>query len=108
MGWRASALGKVGELIQVPEGRPTSPETRFININNVDTATGRHVELVRENIGKRNPKATKLPAARIGHVPESIKGRRVRVVEDGPTLTHEILTASTATRKSLPRKVTKK
>ncbi len=79
-------------------------------ISQVDMTAAHDVEFVRENIRKRNPKATILETAcRVCvTVPESIKGRRVLVVEDGPTLTHEILTAFTARRKSLPRKVTKK
>lgn len=32
-------------------------------INQVDTATDPHIELVRENIRKRNPKATTLETA---------------------------------------------
>jgi predicted GTPase len=79
-------------------------------IHQVDTAAADKVEFVRGNIRKRNPKATILETACrvLNTAPESIKGRRVQVVEDGPTLTHEILTAFTASRKRLPSKVTKK
>ena len=78
-------------------------------ISQVDTAAAHEVKFVRENIRKSNPKATILEAfCRVNvTVPESVKGRRVLVVEDGP-LTYEILTAFTARRKPLPSKVTKK
>jgi len=59
-------------------------------INKVDTAAPQDVEVVRENIRKSNPKAKVLETAcRVSAAtPELIKGRRVLVVEDGPTLTH--------------------
>ena len=113
------ALTTVQELDSWISGHPRSSwdgrdgrrsRTRFININNVDMAAACKVKFIRESIRKSNPKATILETAcRVSvTVPESIKGRRVRVVEDGPTLIHEILTAFTARRISLPRKVTKK
>jgi predicted GTPase len=59
-------------------------------INKVDTADPRNVDLVRQNVHQNNPKATIIEAACKVSVaaPEQIKGRRVLVVEDGPTLTH--------------------
>ena len=59
-------------------------------INKVDTASPQDVEVVRENIRKSNPTAKVLETAcRVSAAnPELIKGRRVLVVEDGPTLTH--------------------
>jgi predicted GTPase len=59
-------------------------------INKVDTASPRDIETVRENIRNTNPKAKIIETAcRVSvTAPESIKGRRVLVVEDGPTLTH--------------------
>jgi predicted GTPase len=63
---------------------------QVIVINKVDTAAAHDVEVVRENIRRNNPRATVLETAcRVSVVsPELIKGRRVLVVEDGPTLTH--------------------
>ncbi len=58
--------------------------------SSIDTATGRHVELVRENLRKSNPKAA-IPetACRVFvSAPQSIKGRHVLAVEDGPTPIH--------------------
>jgi len=59
-------------------------------INKVDTADPKNVEKVKENIEKVNPKARVLEAASPVTVdkPELIKGNRVLVIEDGPTLTH--------------------
>jgi predicted GTPase len=59
-------------------------------INKVDTADPKNVEKVKENIRIVNPKAKILEAASPITVdkPELIKGNRVLVIEDGPTLTH--------------------
>lgn len=61
-----------------------------IVINKVDTASQRDVETVRQNVRIHNPKAIVFEMACKVAVPEPslIKGRRVLVVEDGPTLTH--------------------
>lgn len=62
----------------------------IIVINKVDTATAREVAVVRENIRKMNPKARIIEAESPVTVdnPAAVKGKRVLVVEDGPTLTH--------------------
>jgi predicted GTPase len=59
-------------------------------VNKVDTADPTNVETVRKNIKMANPKATIIEAASPITVDDSeiIKGKRVLVVEDGPTLTH--------------------
>jgi predicted GTPase len=59
-------------------------------INKVDTAEMRDVETVRRNIQVSNPDAQVFEmACRVSlPTPELIKGKRVLVVEDGPTLTH--------------------
>jgi len=59
-------------------------------INKVDTAEEENVALVEENIKKVNPKALIVKANSPIFVedPEAIKGKRVLVIEDGPTLTH--------------------
>jgi len=59
-------------------------------INKVDTAAAHNVDVVRDNVRQSNPKAAIIEAACKVSVtaPEQIKGRRVLVVEDGPTLTH--------------------
>jgi predicted GTPase len=59
-------------------------------INKVDTADREDVDTVRENALAVNPKATIVEAASPISVeePDQIRGKRVLVVEDGPTLTH--------------------
>jgi len=61
-----------------------------IVINKVDTAQQRDVETVCQNIKLRNPKAVVFEMACRVSIPDShlVKGKRVLVVEDGPTLTH--------------------
>jgi predicted GTPase len=59
-------------------------------INKVDTAKPADVETVRRNIQQNNPTAEIVRmACKVSLGPgESIEGKRVLVVEDGPTLTH--------------------
>src|SRR5512143_162045 len=59
-------------------------------INKVDTADPENVITVRENLHRLNPTAIQIEAASPLFVdnPEAIRGKRVLVVEDGPTLTH--------------------
>jgi predicted GTPase len=59
-------------------------------INKVDTANPEDIIKVRENVHNINPDAIIIEGASPIYVddPESIRGKRVLVVEDGPTLTH--------------------
>jgi predicted GTPase len=59
-------------------------------INKVDTADSEKVIQVRENLRRLNPGAVVIEAASPLFVddPAAIQGKRVLVVEDGPTLTH--------------------
>ena len=59
-------------------------------INKVDTADLANISRVRKNVRMVNPKATIVEAASPIFVedPGAIQGKRVLVVEDGPTLTH--------------------
>ncbi len=61
-----------------------------IVINKIDTSNLDNIMRVRENIRLINPKATIVEAASPLFVdnPSAIQGKRVLVVEDGPTLTH--------------------
>ena len=63
-------------------------------INKVDTAQQSDLDIVRANVRKFNPKATVIEMACRVSVPnpEMVKGKRVLVVEDGPTLTHGEMT----------------
>ncbi len=59
-------------------------------VNKIDSAAPENVLTVLENIRKVNPSATIIEAASplIVDKPELIQGKKVLVVEDGPTLTH--------------------
>jgi predicted GTPase len=61
-----------------------------IVINKIDSASLENINTVRDNLRKINPTAKQIDAASILTVdkPELLKGKRVLVVEDGPTLTH--------------------
>ena len=70
-------------------------ETNFLSadvivINKIDTAPFENVERLREKIYRLNPDAIVVEAASPIFVEdyEKIKGKRVLVIEDGPTLTH--------------------
>ena len=59
-------------------------------INKANTARPEDIETVRRNVCRRNPYARIVEAASRVEVsePERIRGARVLVIEDGPTLTH--------------------
>ncbi len=59
-------------------------------INKVDSASPEGIETVRQNTRKVNPNAVIIDGASPIRVdkPELIRGKRVLIVEDGPTLTH--------------------
>jgi len=59
-------------------------------INKMNSADANGIQIVRENIAKINPDAIVVDGASPIKVdnPEVIKGKKVLVVEDGPTLTH--------------------
>ncbi|MFQ6615889.1 MAG: cyclic 2,3-diphosphoglycerate synthase [Fidelibacterota bacterium] len=68
-------------------------------INKMNTAAPEDVETVRQNIMRVNPEATVIDAASPVSVdnPTAIEGKRVLVVEDGPTLTHGEMTYGAGT-----------
>jgi len=59
-------------------------------INKIDSADLAGIETVRDNIAKINPEARVIEAASTVRLedPSVVAGKRVLVVEDGPTLTH--------------------
>jgi predicted GTPase len=59
-------------------------------INKIDSADYKDIQTVRNSIAKVNPDATVIDAASTITVenPDVIKGKRVLVIEDGPTMTH--------------------
>lgn len=62
----------------------------IVIINKMDTADEADVHTIERNIARMNPTATVLHAASPVTVdkPDLIRGKRVLVVEDGPTVTH--------------------
>ena len=62
----------------------------IIVINKVNTASAKEIAVVRESVRKMNPKAQIMECESPVTVdnPAAVKGKRVLVVEDGPTLTH--------------------
>ncbi len=77
------------ELAYYP-GEVNFRSAHVLIINKVDTADPEAIATVRRNIADYNPTAQVIETACTVTVddPESIAGRRVLVVEDGPTLTH--------------------
>ncbi len=77
------------ELAYYP-GEVNFRSAHVLIINKVDTADPDGVKTVRQNIALHNPKAQVIEAACKVTVanPELVRGKRVLVVEDGPTLTH--------------------
>lgn len=68
-------------------------------INKIDSAYPENIDIVRNNIAMANPKAMVIEAASPISVedPAVIRGKRVLVVEDGPTLTHGDMTFGAGT-----------
>ncbi len=62
----------------------------IVVINKVNTADPKNIQTVKKNVKETNPEATIIEAASsiTSDHPNSVKGKRVLVVEDGPTLTH--------------------
>jgi predicted GTPase len=77
------------ELAYYP-GEVNLRRANVVVINKVDTAARHDVETVRNNVRISNPKAAVVEmACRVAvSAPELVRGRKVLVVEDGPTLTH--------------------
>jgi len=77
------------ELLYHP-GETNLRRARVLVVNKLDSAPLAGVEQVLSNIAQVNPGATVIQArssVSVDH-PERIRGRRVLVIEDGPTLTH--------------------
>ena len=77
------------ELSYYP-GEVTLRLADIVVINKIDSADYKDILTVRESIERVNPAAIVVDAASTISVekPEMIKGKRVLVIEDGPTLTH--------------------
>ena len=79
-----------GHELRYHPGEANLRAADVVVINKVDTASPEGVAQVRENIYAVNPQATVVEAASpifVEH-PAAVRGQRVLVIEDGPTLTH--------------------
>ncbi len=81
---------RAGDEMTYHPGETNLRMADIVVINKVDTATPECVKLVRDDIQAANPSARVIEAASpiFTDDPEAIRGRRVLVIEDGPTLTH--------------------
>jgi predicted GTPase len=79
-----------GAEISYYPGEVVARMADVIVINKIDSASLENINKVRVNIAAINPKAIVVDAASVLTVdkPELIKGKKVLVIEDGPTLTH--------------------
>ncbi len=79
-----------GDEISYYPGETNVRMSDIVIINKIDTAYPEDVEEVRANVRRIKPDATIIDAASPVTVedPEMIRGKRVLVVEDGPTVTH--------------------
>ncbi|MBN2279048.1 MAG: GTPase [Candidatus Marinimicrobia bacterium] len=81
---------RAGDEVNYYPGEVNLRMADAIVINKMDSASPEGIQTVRESIEKVNPKAIVIDGASPIKVddPAVIKGKRVLVVEDGPTLTH--------------------
>jgi predicted GTPase len=80
---------RVGDERRYHPGEANLRRADVVLINKVDSASAEAVSDLRETISALNPTARIIEAASALHLDgEPIAGRRVVVVEDGPTLTH--------------------
>jgi len=79
-----------GNELNFYPGEATLRMADIVVINKMDSASPENIQIVRDSIAKVNPNAIVVDAASPLTVsdPSLIKGKRVLVVEDGPTLTH--------------------
>jgi predicted GTPase len=81
---------RAGHEVAYYPGEVNFRRADVIVINKVNTASDTQIQIVKQNARTLNPKAKIFEVASRVSVttPELITGRRVLVVEDGPTLTH--------------------
>jgi predicted GTPase len=81
---------RAGHELKYYPGEVTLRIADVVVINKMDSAGPEAIQIIRESIDKVNPKAIVIDGASPIKVDDSslIKGKRVLVVEDGPTLTH--------------------
>jgi predicted GTPase len=85
----ADAL-RPGHEVRYHPGETNLRRANVVIVNKSDAASPEAVETVRANAARLNPKAAVLLAASVLRVEgeAALQGRRVLIIEDGPTLTH--------------------
>jgi len=90
---------RAGHELSYYPGEVTLRLADVVIINKMDTSAPADIQMVRDNIRKVNPEAVVIDAASPIRVddPSVIKGKKVLVIEDGPTLTHGQMTIGAGT-----------
>ncbi len=79
---------RAGDELKYHPGEANLRLADVVVINKIDSATPEQIDRVRADIALLNPAAVVLEARSAVRVEAPIDGRRVVIVEDGPTLTH--------------------
>jgi len=81
---------RAGHELRYWPGEANLRRANVIVINKVDSAKAEDIETLRRNVAAANPAATVIEAESVVRPedPTAIEGKRVLVVEDGPTTTH--------------------
>ena len=81
---------RAGHELRYYPGEVSLRRADVVVINKIDSASLENIETVRANIAKVNPDATVVDAASTLRIedPSVVRGKKVLIVEDGPTLTH--------------------
>jgi len=81
---------RAGHELKYHPGEANMRMADVIIINKVETAEAKNVEIVEKNIAEANPDAKIIKAASPVSLEDDadIEGKRVLVIEDGPTVTH--------------------
>ncbi len=79
-----------GDELRYHPGEANLLRAHHVIINKVNTARASDIKEVEDNVRRVNPRAGIIKTSSVIYAdnPEAIRGRRVIVVEDGPTLTH--------------------
>jgi predicted GTPase len=85
----ADPLRAGNEMTYYP-GSTIFRSAQVVVINKMDSAKPEEIAIIKDNLSKYNPNAVVVEAHSLLTVsdPDAIKGKRVLVIEDGPTLTH--------------------
>ncbi|KAJ3452693.1 hypothetical protein M0813_23433 [Anaeramoeba flamelloides] len=89
---------RVGHELTYYPGALNIRMASVIVINKANTATKEQLTQLKKNIAKVNPEAIVIVGASkvVAKNPENIKGKKVLLIEDGPTLTHGEMTFGAA------------